>query len=51
MRTTTSPVDTPDKIEYDLLENRTRLVFHTAWEVVNRTERPVIDKAETKEGL
>ena len=37
--------DTPDKIEYDLLENRTRLVFHTAWEVANRAERIVVDKA------
>ncbi|MDO1500390.1 M28 family metallopeptidase [Winogradskyella maritima] len=40
------PSDTPDKIEYDLLENRTRLVFHTAWEVANRPERIVVDKAE-----
>ena len=39
------PSDTPDKIEYDLLENRTRLVFHTAWEVANRAERIVVDKA------
>ncbi|WP_299124220.1 M28 family metallopeptidase [uncultured Winogradskyella sp.] len=39
------PSDTPDKIEYDLLENRTRLVFHTAWEVANRDERVVVDKA------
>ncbi len=39
------PSDTPDKIEYDLLENRTKLVFHTAWEVANRTERLVVDKA------
>ena len=37
--------DTPDKIEYDLLENRTRLVFHTAWELANRKERVVVDKA------
>ena len=37
--------DTPDKIEYDLLENRSRLVFHTAWEVANREERIVVDKA------
>jgi len=37
--------DTPDKIEYDLLENRTRLVFYTAWELANRTERIVVDKA------
>ncbi|SHH68210.1 M28 family peptidase [Winogradskyella jejuensis] len=42
------PSDTPDKIEYDLLENRTRLVFHTAWEVANRDNRPVVDKAEEK---
>ena len=39
------PTDTADKIEYDLLENRTRLVFYTAWEVANRTERIVVDKA------
>ena len=39
------PSDTPDKIEYDLLENRTRLVFHTAWEVANRDERIAVDKA------
>jgi hypothetical protein len=38
------PSDTPDKIEYDLLENRTRLVFHTAWEVANRDARIVVDK-------
>ena len=40
--------DTPDKIEYDLLENRTRLIFHTAWELVNRENRVVVDKAEPK---
>ncbi|WP_456437348.1 M28 family peptidase [Psychroserpens sp.] len=38
--------DTPDKIEYDLLEKRTRLVFYTAWELVNRENRIVVDKAE-----
>jgi len=38
--------DTPDKIEYDLLENRTRLVFYTAWELVNRENRIIVDKAE-----
>ncbi|WP_394749265.1 M28 family peptidase [Spongiimicrobium salis] len=37
--------DTPDKINYDLLENRARLVFHTAWEVANREKRLVVDKA------
>lgn len=39
------PSDTPDKINYDLLENRARLVFHTAWEVANRDGRVVVDKA------
>jgi hypothetical protein len=38
------PSDTPDKIEYDLLENRTRLVFYTAWEIANREQRIVVDK-------
>ena len=36
--------DTPDKIEYDLLENRTRLVFYTAWELANRKERVKVNK-------
>ena len=39
------PSDTPDKIDYDLLENRTRLVFYTAWELANRENRIVVDKA------
>jgi hypothetical protein len=40
--------DTPDKIRYDLLEKRARLVFLTAWEIANRAERPAVDKgAET----
>jgi hypothetical protein len=30
------PTDTPDKISYDLLEKRARLVFYTAWEMANR---------------
>ncbi|MDW5290643.1 M28 family peptidase [Formosa sp. PL04] len=38
------PTDTPDKIEYDLLENRTRLVFYTAWELANRENKLVVDK-------
>ena len=40
------PGDTPDKIQYDLLENRTRLVFYTAWELANREARIVVDKTE-----
>ena len=43
------PSDTPDKIEYDLLENRTKLVFHTAWELANREKAIVADKAEVTE--
>ncbi|TXE16075.1 M28 family peptidase [Psychroserpens burtonensis] len=42
------PSDTPDKIQYDLLENRTRLVFYTAWEIANRVDRLVVDKADTE---
>ena len=30
------PTDTPDKINYQLLEKRARLVFNTAWEMANR---------------
>ena len=36
--------DTPDKIQYDLLTKRTRLIFHTAWEVANREGRITADK-------
>lgn len=38
------PTDTPDKIQYDLLETRARLVFCTAWELANRDKRIVVDK-------
>jgi Zn-dependent M28 family amino/carboxypeptidase len=37
------PSDTPDKIEYDLLENRARLVFFTAWELANRDQAIRVD--------
>ena len=39
------PGDTPDKINYDLLKNRSQLIFHTAWEVANRENRIIVDKA------
>jgi len=42
------PTDTPDKINYELLENRTKLVFHTAWEVANKETRIIADKAQAK---
>ncbi len=38
------PTDTPDKIEYELLSKRTKLIFHTAWEVANREDRITADK-------
>ena len=39
------PTDTPDKIDYDLLAKRTKLIFLTAWEVANRNKRITVDKA------
>lgn len=42
------PTDTPEKIEYDLFAKRTKLIFYTAWEIVNRDERLVVDKAKNK---
>jgi hypothetical protein len=38
------PSDTPDKINYDLYEKRTRLVFFLAWEAANRNGMFVRDK-------
>ena len=38
------PGDTPDKINYDLLAIRSRLIFHTAWEIANRDARVMVDK-------
>lgn len=35
--------DTPDKIEYDLMAERAKLIFLTAWEVANRENRIIID--------
>jgi hypothetical protein len=32
------PTDTPDKINYDILEKRAKLVFYTAWEMANRND-------------
>jgi Zn-dependent M28 family amino/carboxypeptidase len=31
--------DTPDKINYPILEKRTRLIFYTAWELANRPNK------------
>ena len=33
------PTDTADKINYELLSKRTRLIFYTAWNLANREKR------------
>ena len=38
------PSDEVDKIEFDLLTQRARLVFFTAWEIANREKRIVPDQ-------
>ncbi len=38
-----APSDTPDKIEYDLLQRRAQLIFVTAWELANAETRPALD--------
>ena len=42
------PSDTPDKIEYDLLELRSKLIFYTAWNIANRDKRIVVDPKPEK---
>ena len=42
------PGDTPDKINYDLLEDRALLIFHTAWEIANRDGRIKADIIPSK---
>lgn len=37
------PTDTPDKINYELLTKRTKLIFYTAWEIVNRQGKIIVD--------
>jgi len=38
------PTDTADKIRYDLLTQRAKLIFHTAWEIANMEERIKVDQ-------
>ncbi len=40
------PTDTVDKIHFPKLEKISRLVFYTAWEIANRENRLVADKAK-----
>jgi len=37
------PGDTADKIRYDLLTKRAKLIFHTAWEIANMEETIKVD--------
>lgn len=37
------PSDTADKINYDLLELRSKLIFYTAWNIANRDQRVIVD--------
>jgi hypothetical protein len=36
--------DTPDKIDYQLLEKRARLIFATAWQIANQEHRLALDE-------
>lgn len=38
-----TPEDTLDKIDFEMMVKRAKLVFHTAWELVNREKRIVVD--------
>lgn len=38
------PTDTPEKINYDLLAKRTKLIFYTAWELANKPTKLKLDK-------
>ncbi len=40
------PTDTVEKIEFDLLAKRAKLVYHTAWVLANRENRVVVDKIQ-----
>jgi len=38
------PTDTVEKIEYELLKDRIKLIFYTAWELANRNKSIEVDK-------
>ncbi len=40
------PTDTIDKIEFDMLQKRAKLVYYTAWMIANRDTRLVVDKLQ-----
>lgn len=40
------PTDTVDKIAFDVMAKRARLVFHTTWLLANRNDRTPVDKED-----
>lgn len=38
------PSDTIEKIDFNALKNRTKLIFHTAWQLANQDKRIEVDK-------
>ncbi len=40
--------DTVDKIEFPLMTKRAQLIFHTAWDLVNRDNRTPVDGTNTR---
>ena len=40
------PTDTMEKINFEILAKRAKLVFHTAWILANRDSRVVVDKVQ-----
>lgn len=40
------PTDTVDKIEFEVMSKRAKLVFHTAWLLANRNDRTPVDKKD-----
>ena len=43
------PTDTVEKIAFDTMEKRARLVFHTGWEIANRADRIKADEDKMEE--
>jgi hypothetical protein len=41
------PSDEVSKINFTLLAKRAQLTYYTAWELANRTSRPLVDKVDT----
>lgn len=42
------PTDDPEKIDYELLQKRTKLIFSTAWKLANQEKRIIVDGSNTR---